>query len=131
MATTPATKLTPKPDLETTSETDRVAALGSAVSDVATSVRDVASDVATRLPEVATTTRSMIGDANREMQAGSDEMLVVGSALTFGLAGGLLIGGANRLLVAIAMMPAAIMVLTVMGRSPSKRGQAARRMQGS
>jgi hypothetical protein len=125
------TSTTTKPDLAAAGDTDRVAALGAAVTDVAGSVRDAASDVATRLPEVATTTRSMIEGANREMQAGSDEMLVVGSALTFGLAGGLLIGGANRLLVAMAMMPAAIMVLTVMGRSPSKRAQAARRLQGS
>ncbi len=89
------------------------------------SVRGAASEVATRLPEVATTTRSLIEDANREMQAGSDELLVVGSALTFGVAGGLLIGGGHRLLVAATLIPAAMMVLTVLDRS--SRGRAGRR----
>ena len=59
-------------------------------TNVAGTIKTVATDVAARLPEVATTSRTVIERANREMQGGSDELLVVGSALTFGLAGGLL-----------------------------------------
>ena len=40
------------------------------------------------------------------MRAGSDEMLAVGSALSFGLASGLLIAAANRIVVAAMLLPA-------------------------
>ena len=50
-------------------------------------------------------------------QGGSDEMLSAGTTLTFGLAIGLLIGGANRLLVAAALVPVAAMGLTLLGRA--------------
>ena len=63
------------------------------------SVRDTAADAVSRLPDVAATTRAAIEDANRQISAGSDEMLAVGTLLSFGFAMGLLIGGANRLLV--------------------------------
>ena len=74
--------------------------------DVATTTRDVANEVAerasavaARLPEAAATTRSAVEEAARRMEAGSDEALAVGASLSVGLAIGLLIGGANRLLV--------------------------------
>jgi len=64
------------------------------------------------------------------MRTGSDEMLSMGSALSFGLAGGLLLGGAPRLLVAAAFLPAVAMVLTLLDRSSRTRGQTTRSMQG-
>ncbi len=91
--------------------------IGATVSDAAGTVRDVAGDAVSRLPDVAATTRSAIEDANRQMRAGSDEMLTVGSVLSFGFAMGLLIGGANRLLIAGALIPAAMMWLTLLDRS--------------
>ena len=47
----------------------------------------------------------LIEDANRQMRAGSDEMLSIGSVLSFGFAMGLLIGGASRLLVSAITVP--------------------------
>src|SRR4029079_2368118 len=91
--------------------TSRRAAIGDAVSDVAAKVGTVANDAAARLPDVAATTRVAIEGADREVRAASDDTLAAWSALSFGLAGGLLVGGANRLLVAIAMIPAAILTL--------------------
>ena len=88
------------------------------------------SDAVARLPEVAATTRSAIEDANRQMRAGSDEMLSIGSVLSFGFAMGLLIGGASRLLVAVALIPAAAMGLTLMDRVSRSRRPTARTMQG-
>ena len=79
---------------------------------------------------MAATTRSAIEDANRQMRAGSDEMLSVGSVLSFGFAMGLLIGGASRLLVAVALIPAAAMGLTLMDRVSRSRRSASRTMQG-
>jgi hypothetical protein len=115
---------------DTTTESGRTAAIGGAVSDAAGTVKDVAADAAARLPEVAATTRTALEDANRQMRTGSDEMLSMGSALSFGLAGGLLIGGAPRLLVAAAFLPAVAMVLTLLDRSSRTRGQTGRSLQG-
>jgi len=107
-------------------ETSRSAA----VADAAGTVREAAGDAVARLPEVAATTRLAIEDANRQMRAGSDEMLSIGSVLSFGFAMGLLIGGASRLLVAVALIPAAAMGLTLMDRVSRSRRSTTRTMQG-
>lgn len=115
---------------DTKDETTRTAAAGEAVAEAAETVRGAASDAVARLPEVAATTRSAIEDANRQMRAGSDEMLSLGSVLSFGFAMGLLIGGANRLLVTIALIPAAAMGLTLMDRVSRSKRSASKTMQG-
>jgi hypothetical protein len=56
-------------------------------------------------------------------------MLIVGGALSFGFAMGLLFGGANRLLVAGAMLPAATMGLTVLERANHDWLERSRRTQ--
>jgi len=111
-------------------ETSRTTTVGDAVVDAAGTVRVAAGDAVGRLPEVAATTRSAIEDANRQMRAGSDEMLSIGSVMSFGFAMGLLLGGASRLLVAVALIPAAAMGLTLMDRVSRSRRTTARTMQG-
>jgi hypothetical protein len=114
----------------TADETSRTAAVGEAAADAAGTVRAAAEDAVARLPDVAATTRAAIEDANRQMRAGSDEMLSVGSVLSFGFAMGLLIGGASRLLVAVALVPAAAMGLTLMDRVSRSRRTTGRTLQG-
>jgi hypothetical protein len=114
----------------TSTDTSRTAAVGGAASDAAVAVKGAAADAAAKLPEVAATTRTAIEDANRQMRQGSDEMLAMGSALSFGLAGGLLIGGAPRLVVAGALLPAVMMVLTLLDRSSRTRKTTGRSLQG-
>jgi hypothetical protein len=97
--------------------------IGSTVADAAGTVRGAAGDAVAKFPEAVATTRSAIEDANRQMRAGSDEMLTVGSVLSFGFAMGLLIGGASRLLVAGALIPAAMMSLTLLDRSSQGRSK--------
>lgn len=115
-------------------EDARSAAIGGAVSDAAGTVREAAANVkevaATRIPEVTATTRSAIEDANRQMQSSSDEMLAMGGALSFGLAIGMLVGGAPRLLVAGTLLPAVAMILTLLNRSGWSRATKPRSMQG-
>jgi hypothetical protein len=115
-------------------ETSRPAAVGDAVSEAAGTVREAAANVrdvaATRIPEVTATTRSAIEDANRQMQSSSDEMLAMGGALSFGLAIGMLVGGAPRLLVAGTLVPAVAMILTLLNRSGWNRTTKPRSMQG-
>jgi hypothetical protein len=55
------------------------------------------------------------------MEAGSDEMLAVGASLSLGLAIGMLIGGAPRILVAIALIPATAMGFTLLDRYGTAR----------
>jgi hypothetical protein len=117
-------------DTSRTTDTSRVAAVGGVVSDAAGTARTAASDAVAKLPEVAATTRSAIEDANRQMRAGSDEMLALGSVLSFGFAMGLLVGGAARLLVAAALVPVAMMGLTMLDRSSRQRSSVAKRLQG-
>ena len=110
--------------------TSRRAAIGDAVADVAAKVSTATSDAATRLPEVANTTRVAIEGADRGIRAASDDTLAAWSALSFGLASGLLVGGANRLLVAIAMLPAAVLTLAFLDRTSRTHVPGTRRMQG-
>lgn len=109
---------------------DGQSSIGATVSDAATTVRGAAEDAVGKLPDVAATTRSAIEDANRQMRAGSDEMLTIGTALSFGFAVGLLIGGASRLLVAGALVPAAMMCLTLFDRNSRARSTTTRSLQG-
>jgi len=115
-------------------ETSKPAAVGGAVSDAAETVREAAANVkdvaTTRIPEVTATTRSAIEDANRQMQSSSDEMLAMGGALSFGLAVGMLVGGAPRFLVAGTLVPAIAMILTLLNRSGWNRTTKPRSMQG-
>lgn len=110
---------------------DPLAAAQEAAGQAAAGVRTVADEIAQRLPEAAATTRLAVEDAARWMEAGSDEMLTAGTTLSLGLAIGLLIGGANRLLVALALVPAAAMGMTLIDRrgvriTPSSSGRAGR-----
>jgi hypothetical protein len=109
------------PATSTEETTTRVAAIGGAVTTAAESVKDAAGDAASRLPAVAATTRSALEGANRQMRASSDEMLAIGGTLSFGLALGLLVGGASRVFVIGALVPAGAMALTLLDRSGKTR----------
>ena len=94
---------------------------------VAGNVANAAEQAVSKLPEATQTTRSAVEEANRAIQSGSDEALMAGTTLSVGLALGLLLGGANRLLVILALIPAAAMGFTLLdrsqsGRTPVKRG---------
>lgn len=95
----------------------RMEVVGEAVSGAAGTVASAAGDAVSKLPDVAAATQSVLTQTNRRISTGSDEMLIVGSALSFGFAMGLLFGGANRLLVAGALLPAATMGLTIFDRA--------------
>ncbi len=113
-----ANQTTTRPDNDTESTAREIV---SATRDVASDVADKASAMAARLPEAAATTRGAVEEAARRMEAGSDQMLAVGAALSLGLAIGMLVGGANRLLVALALIPATAMGFTLFDRSGGGR----------
>jgi hypothetical protein len=112
-------------DLETSTDTSPADTSDNGVRhaarEAAGTVATAASDAVSRLPEAAQTTRGAVEEANRAIRAGSDEMLTAGTTLSVGLALGLLLGGANRLLVILALIPAAAMGFTLLDRTQSSR----------
>jgi hypothetical protein len=95
--------------------------------DVATNVRGAAETVAARLPDAAAQTRAAVDEAARRIETGSDEMLTAGTTLSLGLAIGMLVGGAPRILVALALIPAAAMGLTLLDRNSNRSATGASR----
>jgi hypothetical protein len=102
--------------------------------DLATTAKGIASDVADRaasaagrLPDAASATGAQIERASHAIQRESDEVLAVGTSLSLGLALGLLLGGASRLLVIMALIPATMMGYTLFDRHNGPRiGSSAR-----
>ena len=87
--------------------------LAASARDIASDVADKASAAAARLPDAANATGVQLGKANELIRSESDEVLAVGTSLSLGLAVGLLLGGANRLLVILALIPATAMGFTL------------------
>jgi hypothetical protein len=107
-------------------------------SDPATTARNIAGEVAdraaaaaARLPDAASATGVQLGRANEVIQGESDEVLAVGTSLSLGLALGLLLGGANRILVFLALIPATAMGYTLFDRHGGTRPGASSRGTGS
>ena len=100
-------------------------------ADVASSMRGAAETVASRLPEAAATTRMAVDEAARRIETGSDEMLTAGATLSLGVAVGLLVAGASRILVVLALIPAAAMGLTLLDRNGRGQRSTAKRDNGS
>ena len=120
--TTPTTKTT-----RAIKDVDAQETKGSAIvrttRDVADTVASVAGDVSARLPEAAAGTGKAFGDARRMVQTGSDDSLRLVGAMSVGFAVGLLVGGANRLLVIAALVPTGLIATTLAERMQDSRGR--------
>lgn len=117
-ATRPVIEETPKAGSR---ERSRRTVAVSVAADAAGAVKTAAEDAATRLPAIASIGRSAFDDATRRIESGSDEMVRLGTVLSFGFAAGLLIGGAPRILVGAAMVPAAMLGLALLERTAAGR----------
>jgi hypothetical protein len=127
MATTErSTTSTSEPEAETTTGQGALAAARDGADALAGTARDVAGEIATRLPEAAASTRGAVEEASRRIEASSTGTLTIGTSLWLGIAIGLLVGGANRILVALALIPAAAMGATLLDRSGGPTGSSAR-----
>jgi hypothetical protein len=91
---------------------------------IADGVAGAAGSFVNALPDAAASTRAAVDQAARRIEGGSDEMLLVGTTFSLGLATGLLVGGAGRLLVLGALVPVAAMGLTILDRSSRSRRSA-------
>jgi hypothetical protein len=80
-------------------------------------VAGVAGEVTARLPEAASTTRDAFEEANRMVRSGSDETLKIVAATSIGFASGLFLGGAPRVFVIAALIPAGLAGTALMERT--------------
>jgi hypothetical protein len=79
-------------------------------------VRGAIEGVSRQVPEVAGTSMRLFDEAMRGIERSSDERVAAGVTLSLGLAVGMLIGGAPRLLIAIALIPVAAIGMVMMDR---------------
>lgn len=107
----------------TKNENDAVTRLTTTARQAADTVAGAAGEVVARFPDAADSTREAIqeanraiAEANRMVRAGSEEQLKVVGAASLGFATGLLFGGANRILVIAALVPAALVGAEYMQR---------------
>ncbi|HLX33698.1 MAG TPA: hypothetical protein VKR30_00475 [Candidatus Limnocylindrales bacterium] len=102
----------------TDTSTRRAASDGrSSVIDARAALRDLGE----AMPDVARVSRGLVTDAMRAIERGSDDRLTAGATLSLGLAIGLLIGGAPRLLIVMALTPAAAIGLQIVDRQRGRR----------
>ena len=78
------------------------------VAVAANEVRGAIQGVSRQVPQVARASRSAIDDLYKMIDASSDERVTAGVTLSLGLAIGMLLGGANRLLIALSLIPVAV-----------------------
>ncbi len=97
---------------------------GGAMVGVMENARGMAQNVANQLPTAADSARQVVDQASRQMQSSSDEMLMIGSALGFGITLGMFVSGANRLAITLALVPTVAMAATLLDR---RSGQGALR----
>jgi hypothetical protein len=79
-------------------------------------VRSALEGVGRSMPEVARVSRGAVDDFLRAVDSGSEQQVTAGVALSLGLAIGMLLGGAPRLLIALALAPVVVMGLSLAER---------------
>lgn len=84
--------------------------------DAAEIVKTTAERAAERWPEAVAGAHTYARDTQRALERMPNQGLVIGSSFSLGLGVGLFMTGANRLLVVLALAPAAAMVATLMAR---------------
>ncbi len=101
---------------------ERIAGEGrNAVDGFISAGRAAVDDVTTRLPDAASAARNAVLEAEHRISTGSDPMVAFGAALSFGFVAGLVVGGANRVLIALALVPAASFGSALVGRLDRSR----------
>lgn len=72
------------------------------------------------MPEAVASAQVAARDTQRALDQMSDQGLLVGASFSLGLGVGLLVSGANRLIVFLVLAPAAAMLATLMGREKAE-----------
>jgi hypothetical protein len=79
-------------------------------------VRNAIQGVGRSMPEVARVSRGAVDDLIKAIEGSSDQQVTAGASLSLGLAIGMLLGGAPRLLILAALAPVAVIGLALAER---------------
>jgi ABC-type uncharacterized transport system ATPase subunit len=106
---------------ESTTSTTRTRTNGSStergnIQAAVAEVRGAIENVGRSVPDVARASRTAVDDMFKAIETGSDERVSAGVTLSLGLAIGMLLGGAPRLLILAALAPVAAMGLVLQDR---------------
>ena len=101
---------------ETAADAGPLDALASRAAETLEGAMELARGLPETVDRAATTTGRALTEAQRTVQGGSDAALLVGASMTAGLALGLLVGRAPRLVVAGALVPAAVLAMALVDR---------------
>jgi hypothetical protein len=93
---------------------------GEAVQVAMREVRNAIQGVGRSMPDVARVSRGAVDDVRRAIETGSDQQLTAGVSLSVGMAIGMLLGGAPRILILLALAPVALMGLSLAERRTSR-----------
>ena len=99
-------------------------ASGDAVQAAIHEVRGALSGMSRSVPEVARASRGAVDDLFKAIETGSDERVTAGVSLSLGLALGMLLGGAPRLLVLLALAPVVASGLVLADRRTTRTTRA-------
>jgi hypothetical protein len=92
-----------------------------AAQDATVRARTAAAGVAERLPDAMATAQGALGDTAQTLQGMPEQTLMLGASFSLGLGLGMFMSGTNRLLVTLALMPAAAMAATLFQRENSPK----------
>ena len=109
---------------QTTTTRARMGDSGDSSDTVQTAVREVRGaieNMSRSVPDVARASRGAVDDLFRVIETGSDERVTAGVSLSLGLALGMLLGSAPRLLVIIALAPVVAAGLVLADRRTTTR----------
>jgi hypothetical protein len=93
-----------------------VGVMAGGAHEAATRVQSAAQTVAERLPGAMDTAHVAVNQTARQLDELPNQALIVGTSFSLGLGVGMFLTGTNRLLVLLALLPAAAMAATLVGR---------------
>jgi len=90
---------------------------------LASTVSEAASAAGPKISEAAGSTADAVREADRAIRSTSDQGLGMVGAFSLGAAIGLLVGGANRFLVAVSLVPAIMVAKAIVDRMNEANGR--------
>jgi hypothetical protein len=100
-------------------------------ADIGSRAGDLASQAPAAMNSAVESAAGVLNESTAAMQASPDEVLAIGTALSTGIAIGLIIGGAPRLLIGAALIPSAAMGFTLLSRYTEVRPRNGARAKAS
>lgn len=98
-------------------------AAGAVAHDAAGAMTDVANVIHEHAPAVISASQVTVDRAAQQLRVSSSDTLVLGTVFSAGMASGLLLVRAPRILVALALAPALVLGGTLMGRRTAGRDE--------